>query len=131
MTDTGNASIYDTIGGEEALTAVVGDFYGRVLADPELAGFFAGTDMSRLTAKQVQFLAGVLGGPDFYTGPSMRDVHQGRGIGQKHFDRVAGHLVAALGAADVPAPVIEQIASLVVPLAADIVSGSGPHKATE
>lgn len=126
MTDTGNASIYDTIGGEEALTAVVGDFYGRVLADPELAGFFAGTDMSRLTGKQVQFLAAVLGGPDSYTGPSMRDVHQGRGIGQKHFDLVAGHLIAALGAADVPAPVIEQIVSLVVPLAADIVSGSGP-----
>jgi hemoglobin len=102
---------------------VVGDFYGRVRADPDLAGFFAGTDMTRLTGKQVQFLAAALGS---YTGPSMRDVHRGRGIGQKHFDLVAGHLVAALGAAGVPAPVIEQIASVVAPLAADIVSGSGP-----
>ena len=125
MIDTGNASIYDTIGGEEALTAVVGDFYGRVLADPELAGFFAGADMIRLKGRQVQFLAAALGGPDFYNGRSMRDVHKGRGIGQKHFDLVAGHLVAALGAAGVPAPVIEQIASVVMPLAADIVSASG------
>jgi hemoglobin len=53
-------------------------------------------------------------------------VHRGRGIGQQHFDLVAGHLVAALGAASVPAPVIEQIASAVTPLAADIVSGSEP-----
>jgi len=56
----------------------------------------------------------------------MLDVHQGRGVGQQHFDLVAGHLVAALGAANVPAPVIEQIASEVAPLAADIVSGSQP-----
>ena len=126
MTDTRKASIYETIGGEEALTAVVGDFYRRVVTDPELAGFFAGTNMVRLTGKQVQFLAAALGGPDSYTGPSMRDVHRGRGIGQKHFDLVAGHLVAALRAADVPAPVIEQIASVVVPLAVDIVSGGRP-----
>ena len=51
-------------------------------------------------------------------------VHRGRGIGQQHFDLVAGHLVAALGAARVPDPVIEQIASAGTPLAADIVSGS-------
>ncbi len=126
MTDTGNASIYDTIGGEEPLTTVVGDFYGRVVADPELAGFFAGTNMIRLTDKQVKFFAAALGGPASYTGPSMRDVHRGRGIGQKHFDLVVGHLTAALGAADVPAPVIEQIAGLVAPLAADIVCGSEP-----
>jgi len=119
-------SIYETIGGEEALSAVVGDFYTRVLADPELAGFFAGTNMSRLAGKQVSFFAAALGGPVSYTGPSMRDVHRGRGIGQQHFDLVAGHLVAALGAANVPAPVIEQIAGTVTPLAADIVSGSEP-----
>ncbi len=64
MTDTGNASIYDTIGGEEALTTVVGDFYGRVVADPELAGFFAGTGMIRLADKQVKFFAAALGAAD-------------------------------------------------------------------
>ena len=105
---------------------MVGDFYGRVLADQELAGFFTGTNMSRLAGKQVSFFAAVLGGPVPYTGPSLRDVHRGRGISQQHFDLVAGHLVAAPGAANVPAPVIEQIASAVTPLAADIVSGSAP-----
>src|SRR5262245_21880572 len=35
-------SIYTEIGGHEALTSVVDDFYGRVLADPQLAPFFAG-----------------------------------------------------------------------------------------
>jgi len=126
MSDTGSVSIYETIGGEEALSAVVADFYVRVLADPELAGFFAGTNMSRLAGKQVSFFAAALGGPIPYAGPSMRDVHRGRGISQNHFDLVAGHLVAALGAASVPAPVIEQIAGAVTPLAAEIVSGNVP-----
>ncbi len=105
---------------------MVGDFYGRVLADQELAGFFTGTNMSRLAGKQVSFFAAALGGPVSYTRPSMRDVHRGRGIRQQHFDLVAGHLVAALGAASVPAPVIEQIAGAVTPLSAEIVSGNEP-----
>jgi hemoglobin len=35
-------SIYEQIGGAEALETVVDDFYDRVLADDELAGFFTG-----------------------------------------------------------------------------------------
>jgi hypothetical protein len=38
--DTG-VSIYIAIGGEPALVAMVDDVYERVLADPQLAGFFA------------------------------------------------------------------------------------------
>jgi hemoglobin len=45
-------TIYDQIGGQEALEVVVADFYDRVLADSELAGFFSGTNMSRLKGKQ-------------------------------------------------------------------------------
>jgi hemoglobin len=120
------ASIYDIIGGEEALAPVVGDFYDRVLADPELRGFFAGTNMTRLKGRQVEFFAAALGGPYPYTGASLRDAHRGRGIGQKHFDLVAGHLVAALQAAGVPYEIIDRIVGAISPLASQIVSsGSG------
>ena len=53
---------------------------------------------------------------------SLRDAHRGRGIEQKHFDLVAGHLVAALDAAGVPYEIIDQIAGLITPLASQIVS---------
>lgn len=56
-------SIHVQIGGHEALEAVVAAFYGRVLADDELAGFFTGTNMARLKGKQVEFFAAALGGP--------------------------------------------------------------------
>src|SRR5262249_25726379 len=42
------SSIYKQIGEAAALEAVVEDFYDRVLADDELAGFFTGANMSRL-----------------------------------------------------------------------------------
>ena len=115
-------SIYEAIGGEPALVAVVDDFYVRVLDDPQLAGFFAGANMPKLKGKQVEFFAAALGGPDIYQGGTMRQVHAGRGISQADFDKVAFHLTAALAAAGVPAETIGAIASAIVPLADDIVS---------
>ncbi len=122
MTAAPEASIYEAIGGESALVAVVDDFYVRVLADPQLAGFFAGANMPKLKGRQVEFFAAALGGPDVYQGASMRDTHLGRGISQADFDKVAEHLVASLAAAGVPSGIIAQIAAAISPLANDIVS---------
>jgi len=93
-----SATIYDRIGGHEAIEVVVEDFYVRVLADDQLSGFFTGTNMNRLKGKQVEFFAAALGGPEPYTGAPMRQVHQGRGITMHHFSLVAGHLADALAA---------------------------------
>ncbi|HTH87742.1 group 1 truncated hemoglobin [Mycobacterium sp.] len=117
-------SIYVQIGGHEALEAVVADFYGRVLADDELAGFFTGTNMARLKGKQVEFFAAALGGPEPYTGAPMRQVHQGRGITNHHFTLVAVHLADTLAAAGVPDPTIEQILAAISPLRDDIATAS-------
>jgi hemoglobin len=113
-------SIYEQIGGAEALEAVVEDFYGRVLADGELAGFFTGANMARLKGKQVEFFAAALGGPEPYTGAPMRQVHHGRGITTHHFDVVAGHLADSLSAAGVPDDIVTQIIGAIAPLAGDI-----------
>ncbi|MGV9677263.1 group I truncated hemoglobin [Nocardia sp. NPDC003482] len=119
---TDDRPIYDKIGGHEALETVVEDFYTRVLADPELAPFFTGTNMSRLKGKQVEFFAAALGGPEPYTGAPMKQVHQGRGITLHHFGLVAGHLTESLKAAGVPDDIVAQIISAVAPLADDIAS---------
>ena len=113
-------SIYELIGGAEALETVVEDFYDRVLADGELAGFFTGTNMARLKGKQVEFFAAALGGPEPYTGAPMRQVHQGRGITMHHFNLVAAHLTDSLSAAGVPDDTVAQIIGAIAPLADDI-----------
>jgi hemoglobin len=101
---------------------VVDDFYVRVLADDQLRGFFAGTNMNRLKGKQVEFFAAALGGPEPYTGAPMKQVHRGRGITMHHFSLVAGHLSDALTGAGVPAGTVVGILSAIAPLAPDIVS---------
>ncbi|MCV7399313.1 group 1 truncated hemoglobin [Mycobacterium fragae] len=117
-------SIYDRIGGHEALELVVDDFYARVLADDHLSGFFTGTNVNRLKGRQVEFLAAALGGPGPYTGASLRQVHQGRGITMRHFNLVAGHLTDSLRAAGVPSETVTDILGVIAPLADDIVSGN-------
>jgi hemoglobin len=118
----GVTTIYDRIGGREAIEAVVEDFYVRVLADDQLGGFFAGTNMNRLKGMQVEFFAAALGGPEPYTGAPMKQVHQGRGITMHHFSLVAGHLSDALTAAGVPSGTVVEILSAIAPLAPDIAS---------
>jgi hemoglobin len=113
-------SIYAQIGGAEAIETVVEDFYVRVLADDELAGFFTGTNMARLKGKQAEFFGAALGGPDPYTGAPMRQVHQGRGITAHHFALVAGHLSDSLTAAGVPEQLVAEIIGAVAPLADEI-----------
>ncbi|WP_036500129.1 MULTISPECIES: group I truncated hemoglobin [Nocardia] len=115
-------SIYEQIGGHEALETVVEDFYVRVLADEELAGFFTGTNMSRLKGRQVEFFAAALGGPEPYTGAAMKQVHQGRGITMHHFTLVAAHLTDALVAAGVQEPTLGEIIGAIAPLAPEIAS---------
>jgi hemoglobin len=117
-------SIYEAIGGMPAIVAVVDDFHGRVLADPALAGFFTDSDMARLKTRQAEFFGAALGGPVPYTGAGLAEAHRGRGIGQRHFDLVAGHLAGSLAAAGVPADIVGQIIGAIAPLADDIVTAA-------
>jgi hemoglobin len=118
---TTTTTIYDTIGGPAAVSAAVTQFYQRVLADPELAPFFAGTDMTRLESHQRAFIAAALGGPQLYAGRSMAAAHAGRGIPDTAFDAVVGHLGATLIDLGVPAETVGVIAGTLAPLRADIV----------
>lgn len=119
---TALGSIYHRIGGQQALEVVVEDFYARVLADDQLARFFSGTNMNRLKAKQAEFFAAALGGPEPYTGATMKQAHQERGITMHHFDLVVGYLTDSLLAAGVPAETVAEIIGVVAPLAPDIAS---------
>jgi hemoglobin len=115
-------TVYDRIGGHEAIEVVVEDFYVRVLADDQLSGFFSGTNMNRLKGKQAEFFAAALGGPEPYTGAPMKQVHQGRGITMHHFNLVAGHLAESLAAAGVPSATVTEILGAIAPLAPEIAS---------
>jgi len=67
-----------------------------VLADAELAPFFAEASLPRLRAMQREFFAAALGGPIHYSGMSLAESHAGRGIEPRHLARFVGHLLDTL-----------------------------------
>ncbi|MBM7367227.1 group I truncated hemoglobin [Gordonia hydrophobica] len=116
-------TIYDTIGGAPAVAAAVDDFYVRVTSDPELAGYFEGTDMRKLKSHQRTFIAAAIGGPEKYVGKSMAQAHARLNIVPSHFDLVVGHLVDTLASLGVPEHVIGQIGATLAPLKDEIAPG--------
>lgn len=89
------ASLYEELGGEAAVSAAVEIFYRKMLMDDRVSGFFDDVDMEKQIGKQKGFLTMVFGGPNHYTGKSMREGHRylvARGLNDSHVDIVIGHL---------------------------------------
>jgi hemoglobin len=89
-------TLYERVGGEAGVAQLVGQFYERVLADPELGPFFAHIPMDALRRMQVEFFTSALGGPPHYSGRPLAHVHHGRGITHAHLRRFTEHLLATL-----------------------------------
>lgn len=121
MSTAETRTLFEKLGGAETVRAVVDAFYERVLGDHELAPFFDGTDMNRQRDHQAAFIGMALGGPASYQGKDMRSAHAGRGIEDRHFAAVAGHLVATLESAGVEQADIDTIVSAVGPLRDEVV----------
>ena len=71
------AHIFDRIGGDDTVRAAVDLFYDKILDDPSLVGYFDGVDIPHLRVHQRAFISAALGGPEEYSGPSIRSIHAG------------------------------------------------------
>ena len=119
------SSLYERLGGEAAITATVGMFYDRIMGDPELNPFFADLDMDKQINKQIAFMTMAFGGPHEYTGRDLRTAHarlMNRGLGEKHFGLVAGHLLGTLETLSVPRPLIDEVMSIVGSTKAEVLN---------
>jgi hemoglobin len=122
MTMTATTTLYEKLGGRKAIRTVVSEFYERVLADPELLGYFAGVDMDAQTESQIRFISMALGGPNEYEGRPMKEAHEDLGVTDHHFNLVAGHLVDTLKWAGVGEEEISAVVEIVAPLKSQIVT---------
>ncbi|HEY9650427.1 MAG TPA: group 1 truncated hemoglobin [Coleofasciculaceae cyanobacterium] len=102
-------TLYDKLGGHQAIEQVVDDFYQRVLADDAINHFFAHTDMEKQRHHQTAFISYALGGSNQYTGRSMEKAHTGLNLQPEHFDAVAKHLGEALAVHDVSQEEINEV----------------------
>jgi hemoglobin len=117
-------SLYDPVGGYNALAAVVDDFIGRLISDKQFEKFFTGfsVDSKKRIRQHIldQFCAAT-GGPCIYTGRDMKTSHTGLGITNADWDAAAKHLVASLDKFKVPEKEKGEILVFVTSLKKDIV----------
>jgi methyl-accepting chemotaxis protein len=120
--ETQAPTLFEQIGGRDAVVAAVDELYVRLMGDAQLAPYFAGLNLTRLKSRQVQFFSAALGGPDQYKGRSMKAAHARFQIPQAHFDAVAVHLGSVLSDLGVPHERIDAILTTVGSLAPEIVA---------
>ena len=114
-------ALYDRYGGFTAVSGIVQDFYDRVLQSELLREYFKEVDMEGLIAHQTDFLCKVLGGPDNYSGRSLKAVHRGLNISAEAFEEVARCLEQSLDQAGVERVDIDAVLNIVASTREDIV----------
>ena len=118
-------TLYERLGGEDGLDSMVGEFYKRVFADPELGPFFENSAVERLIGMQREFFSAALDGPVTYSGLELSWAHSGRGITRKHFGLYVDHLVETLETQGVTPEDIEQVIHRITLYADDVIGEGG------
>lgn len=118
------ATLYQRLGGYDAIAAVANDLMSRLQADPQLGRFWQHRgDDGILREKQllIDFLCANAGGPMYYTGRDMQISHKGMRISESDWAAFLGHLNATLDAFQVPHTERAQVMAFIQSTKRDIV----------
>ena len=117
-------SLYQRLGGYDALAAVTDDFIGRLAADKQLSRFLVGlSDDSKKKLRQhfLNLLCQTTGGPCIYTGRDMKTTHKGLGITESDWEASMKDLNATLDKFKVPQAERDEVVATVTSLKKDVV----------
>jgi hemoglobin len=124
--------LWDRLGGEKAVKAVVHDFVVAAAKDPKV-NFFRNNKfpldakgVANLEQLLVELVSSATGGPLKYTGRDMKEVHAGMKITDAEFNALAGHLIATLKKFNVPKKEIDELVEIVGSTRKDIVESKEP-----
>jgi truncated hemoglobin YjbI len=80
-------TLFDELGGEPALRAIINDFVGRIFSDMMIGFFFRNADQRRIAELEYQHAAEHLGGPVKYRGKPLAQAHAPHRIMGGQFNR--------------------------------------------
>jgi len=95
-------SLFEKLGGESGLRAIVNAFINRVFEDRMIGFFFRNADRARIKEMEYQLAAGFLGADIKYTGRPLNKAHVNHPIMGGHFARRRQILKETLEAYQVP-----------------------------
>jgi hemoglobin len=114
-------TLYERLGGIEAITAVVEDFRDRVAGDDRINLKFARTDLARLRKMLIDQVCEATSGPCRYNGRGMKEAHAGMKVTTGEFNALVEDLVATLNHFKVPKAEQDELLALLGPLKGEIV----------
>lgn len=115
-------SLYDRLGGQPAITAVVEEFVTRTTTDPRIKDRFFNTDAANLKKQLVDFVCMATGGPCKYMGKDMETAHGGMEVVDEEFNALVENLVGALDKFKVPEKEKGELIGALGPLKPQIVT---------
>ena len=92
-------SLYQRLGGYDAIAAATDDLLERLLDDPLLKDYWKGKSKESFRKDRqliVDYLVSASGGPAFYTGRDMRTSHTGLNITEREWELFMDHSRAML-----------------------------------
>ena len=119
---SGPHELYDRLGGQRAIVAVVDDFIDRVAADKRINLRFINTDLAKLKLLLVEFVCNATGGPCKYTGTDMETSHAGMELVDEELTALVEDLAATLDKFKVPAKEKGELLGALAPLQPVIVT---------
>lgn len=117
-------SLYERLGGYDALVAFARDFSSRLFADPKLERFWShrGKDgIERELHLSVDYLAAKFGGPFPYTGRDLKLAHAGMKVDEQDWLFLMKHLNATLDKFKLPEMERAEVMAFIEGTKADIV----------
>jgi hemoglobin len=117
----GGKSLYDRLGGKDALTAVVDDFVAKLAADQRINARFTNSDVPHLKLMLVEQICEAAGGPCKYSGKDMKTAHTGMNITEDEFNALVEDLGKSLDQFKVGKDEQQQLVGALAPMKPQIV----------
>ena len=127
---TATRTLYDRLGGKDAITAVVDSFVAIVGKDNRINKKFARSDVNRVKSMIVDQVCNATGGPCTYSGRSMKDAHRNMGVTEGEFNALVEDLTASLNAYNIGKPEQDELLSGLATMKGDIVEVQGSATGT-
>jgi hemoglobin len=118
---TVDGSLYERLGGLEAITAVVRAVIDRQMKDDRINQKFNRTNVDRLIKEFVDLICQATGGPCTYTGRDMTEAHHNMGVTSGEFQAFVEDVVAVLDDFKVGKAEQDELLNTLAPLQAEIV----------
>jgi len=117
-------TLYERLGGYDAISAVANDLLSRLETDPQLGRFWAHRSEDGVAREKqllIDFLCASAGGPVYYRGRDMTLCHRGMRITESDWNVFLGHAAATLTKLQVPEAEQRDVVAFVQGLRAEIV----------